>query len=469
MPNDWLNVLLILAVLLGLMLVLRRVQRRYSPHPELIRKLLHVSMGLITLSFPWLFHSALPVVTLAVLAVGWMALLKFYPPLRTQLGTVLGGVGRQSLGEIYFPISIALIFVLAQDDPLLYAIPMLLLTLADAVAAMIGVRYGRLHYKTADGQKTAEGSITFFMVAFFSAHVPLLLLSQTGRAETLLIAVILGLLVMLLEAIAWRGLDNLFIPLGGFLLLKTHLEMTVPDLLVRLVVTLVLVAFVLCWRKKTTLNDSALLGAALIGYLSWALGGWQWFIPPGILFVTYPLFVPWIDQQQTPLNDTERQMMLWLPTNPDAHPRQWERVHNIYSVLSVCAAGLLWLTLFVLLDRPELLYPYTLAYSANLAVVGVAGISPIRYWHPSRIGFLLRSILKAWAILALPMLIVIGFSHASLLYLGIALIGTAFAAIGYYLAQPLLRSLKSDLLAWICRPIFTWLGSLLCLIPLLLQ
>ncbi|HEY9699554.1 MAG TPA: hypothetical protein V6D10_20005 [Trichocoleus sp.] len=467
MPNDWLNVLSILTVLLGLMLVLRLIQRRYAPHPELIRKLLHVSMGLITLSFPWLFHSALPVVILAVLAVGWMGLLKFYAPLRDRLGSVLGGVGRQSLGEIYFPISIALIFVLAQSDPLLYIIPMLLLTLADAVAAIIGVRYGRLHYKTTDGQKSAEGSITFFMVAFFSAHVPLLLFSQTGRAETLLIAIILGLLVMLLEAIAWRGLDNLFIPLGGFLLLKTHLEMAVPDLLVRLFVTLALVAFVLCWRKKTTLNDSALLGVAFIGYLSWAVGGWQWFIPPGILFITYPLFVPWIDQHQSPLSDTERQMMLWLPTDPDTHPRQWERVHNIYSVLSVCAAGLLWLTLFVLLDRPEFLYPYTLAYSANLAVIGVAGISPVNYWHLSQIGFLLANILKAWVILALPMLCVIGISPVLLLHAGLILLGTMLAAIGYYLAQPLLRSLPTDLPAWSCRPIFALLGSLLCLLPLL--
>jgi hypothetical protein len=80
-----------------------------------------------------------------------------------------------------------------------------------------------------------------------------------------MIALILGLLVMLIEAIAWQGLDNLFIPLGGFILLRLYLALDALTLLVRLIVTIVLVTFVLCWRQRTTLNDSALLGTAFIG------------------------------------------------------------------------------------------------------------------------------------------------------------------------------------------------------------
>jgi phytol kinase len=468
MLNSWMNAGLVLTLLAGLMVGLRVYQRRCSPHPEVVRKLLHVPMGLLTLTFPWLFDSGLPVVMLATVAVGSLLMLRYYQPLHLRFGSVLGGVGRRSLGEIYFPIAVALLFVLVHGNALLFCIPMLILTLADAVAAVIGVRYGQIRYTTTDGQKSAEGSMAFFMVAFFSTHVPLLLVGNTGRAETLLIALILGLLVMLLEAIAWQGLDNLFIPIGGFILLRSHLSLSIADLLVRLAVTVILVGFVLCWRKRTTLNDSALLGAAFLGYLSWTLGGWRWLLPPMILLITYPLLVSWVDQQQTPLTPAEQKIMRWLPTAPGSQCRKWERIHNIYSVLSVCAAGLLWLLLFGIFDRSEFLYPYTLAFAANLAVVGVAGLSPMEYWHSSRFVMLMVYVLKSWLLMFVPLVAVVGVSQISIASTLFGLLGTALAAIAYYLTQPALRNHPTDTLSWICRALYTMLGSLLALLPLYL-
>jgi phytol kinase len=243
--NPWLAVALVLALLGGLIVGLRFYQRRYSPHPELVRKLLHVPMGLITLTFPWLFNSPIPVLILAGIAIVTLSILRLYQPLKQEFGSVLGSVERQSLGEIYFPISVALVFWFSRGHPLLFCIPMLILTLADAIAAIIGIRYGRLRYTTSDGYKSIEGSTAFFTIAFFSVCLPLLLLSDTGRTETLLVSLILGLLVMLLEAIAWRGIDNLLIPVGGFILLKAYLNMSIPNLSIHLILTLVLVIFFL--------------------------------------------------------------------------------------------------------------------------------------------------------------------------------------------------------------------------------
>ena len=73
--------------------------------------------------------------------------------------------------------------------------------------------------------------MAFFAVALLTVHVPLLLwVPAVGRAECLLIAVTLALLAMILEAIAWRGLDNLFVPLGSFVLLKAFIPMPAPAL-----------------------------------------------------------------------------------------------------------------------------------------------------------------------------------------------------------------------------------------------
>ncbi len=467
MLNPWLGIGLVLLLLGALTVGLRLYQHYASPHPELVRKLLHVPMGLITLSFPWLFDESWPVIVLALIAIAWLAALRLYAPLTQLLGSVLGGVKRRSLGEIYFPLSVGLLFLMADGDPLLYCIPMLILTLADAVAAVIGVRYGQFHYTTIDGQKSAEGSVTFFTIAFLSTHVPLLLLSNTGRAETLLIGLILGLLVMLLEAIAWQGLDNLFIPLGGFLLLKTHLMMDVPSLVTRLAVTIILVVFALCWRRQTTLNDSALLGAVFVGYLSWSVGGWRWLMAPLILFISYPLLIAWIKQREVPLTLAEQQVLSWVPVTSDHEDRQeWERVHNIYAVLSVTAAGLVWLFLFGTLNQPDFLYPYTLAFAANLAVIGIAGLSPVEYWKPTSLLLTLTYVLKGWLLLFAPFVVLEGISQFSVFCSLIALAGIALPAIAYYVTQPWLRQQPTDSLNWLCRAGYTVLGSLLGLVPI---
>jgi phytol kinase len=470
MLNPWLAIALVLIILLGLMVALRLVQYYFSPHPEVVRKLLHIPMGLLTLTFPWLFHTSFPVVLLAIFATAWLTLLRIYKPLRQTLGSVLGGVERRSLGELYFSIAVAILFVLSDGNAILFCIPMLILTLADAMAALVGVTYGKLHYAATDGQKSAEGSLAFFTLAFFSTHIPLLLATDTGRAESLLIAVIIGLLVMLLEAIAWLGLDNLFIPLGGFILLKTHLEMDVPALLLRLAITVVLVGLVLLWRQRTTLTDSALLGAIFVGYLSWLLGGWLWLVAPLVLLISYPFLIQRIDQEKTPLTPLERQVMIWLPTEPGSGQEgkrslQWERVHNIYAVLSVVAAGLLWLGLFSIFEQPKFIYPYTLSFAANLAVIGVAGLSPQHYWQRSNWLKVAVYILKGWLLTVTPLVIIQGWSFTSLAHAIWGLAGVALAAIAYYLTQPLLHQRPLDTMNWVCRAAYTTVGSLLALLP----
>src|SRR6185436_13798908 len=212
---------------------------------------------------------------------------KFYKP----LGAVVGGVDRDSLGDIYFPISVAIIFIaanrtstsLAHGRIILFFVPILILTLADAIAALVGVAYGAHRYTGIAGQKSTEGSLAFFLVAFLTTHIPLLLLTtdhQMAREKVLLISLTIGFLVMLLEGIAWRGLDNLLVPLGAFLLLHAYLRLGAPAIALRLVVALAWVGLVLSWRRRTSLNDAALLAAALVGYVASAIGGWQWVVPP---------------------------------------------------------------------------------------------------------------------------------------------------------------------------------------------
>jgi phytol kinase len=438
--NSWLNIPLVLLILGGLMLALRRWQRTARPNPELVRKLLHIPMGMVTLTFPWLFESVWQVAVLGGLAIAWLMTLRLYRPLAQGLGSVLGGVGRRSLGEVYFPLSVVILFALTPGQPLLYVIPILILALADAAAALVGTRYGQMRYVATEGYKSTEGSLSFFMATFFSVHVPLLLFSETGRPESLLIATILGLLVMLIEAIAWQGLDNLFIPLGSFLLLQTHLAMNTPALVARLVVLGALIGFLWLWRGHTTLNDGALLGAALVGYFCWSEGGWPWLLAPLTLVLCYPLLI-YRPTAQQPLSPAEKAVMLWQPTEDDS--QAWTRIHNVHAVLSVAAAGLLWL------------------FAVNLAIICVAGLSPVHYWSRRHQWQVVRHILLSWLLLFGPLFILQGASSGAIAAAWLGLVGTALGAIAFYRVQPLLQQHCTESLRWVYRALFTTLVSCL--------
>lgn len=448
MPSPWLGIGLVLAifsVLFGSLWLLRRFG---SPNPELTRKLLHIGMGLTTLSLPWLFNEAWPVVLLAGLSIITLLAMRLVPFLKESVGGVVAGVKRFSLGEVYFPLAVALLFVLFQRDSttspdrklMLYCIPLLLLTLADATAALIGTRYGQWRYPTADGEKSAEGSLGFFFSGFFSVHIPLLLFTDVGRAETLLIAVLLAWLSMMFEAIAWRGLDNLILPLVSYLLLKIYFGLDAADLVARLIVTGILSAFLLAYRTRSTLVGSGVLGAFLVGYISWALGGWHWLLPPFMLFITYTLLSP-----RTEANT--------------------QRIHNIDAVLSVCSAGLIWLFLAKMLDRPDFLFPYTLTFAANLAIIGIARL---RFDYPTMPAIWLLSIciVRGWLLVFLPYLLAEGTEDATWSSALLSLAGVAAAALAFYVTQPGIEDCPTDTPRWFRQGSYAALASLVGLVSL---
>jgi phytol kinase len=234
--NMWLSIGIELAVLVGLMGGLALYQRWQPLSPEASRKLFHIGGGLTTLTFPWAFASAWPVVLLALITVPSLLAVKYIRVFKGNLGSVLYRVDRTSFGEVYFPLSVCLLFVFARGNAALFLIPILILTLADPAAAVIGCRYGQLRYILIKGHKSVEGSAAFFLVAFPCTLLPLLLLTATSLLAAVLIAILVGLLVMLAEAVSWEGLDNLFIPICSFLLLSGLLHLNTLLLLLNLVI-----------------------------------------------------------------------------------------------------------------------------------------------------------------------------------------------------------------------------------------
>jgi phytol kinase len=230
MGDSWLGILLVMATfaaLFGLFSLIAPMLR-----PEVLRKGLHVTMGLTTLSFPWLFDSAWPVILVVLACTAAFIALHAGLPLLRRLADALSGIERASVGEFCFVAATALIFFLAADDPVLYCIPLLLLTLADAAAALVGTAYGRHRYATMWNYKSIEGSAAFFVVGFLCIALPLAWFTRANLFDAIAVAVLVALATTVLEAAIGGGFDNLFIPLGAFAAIKaTTLTQQQPEAL----------------------------------------------------------------------------------------------------------------------------------------------------------------------------------------------------------------------------------------------
>jgi phytol kinase len=420
--HAWLAIGLALGSFLALFGGLLLLTRLTSVPPEITRKMFHIGSGALTLTFPFLFHDTWPVLLLTGASALLVTATKFLPTVRDRFGGVANRVARPTLGEIYFPISVALLFSLTRGSaPLLFVVPILMLTFADATCALVGVRYGLTRYVGAS--KSVEGSVAFVAVAFLCVHVPLLLWSDVGRAESLIIAATLALLVMLLEGSAWRGLDNLFIPIGGYFLLRAYLPLDTAALVPRLVVTLVLVALIVFARRRTTLEDNSLVAGAFLCYVAWAVMGWPWLIGPLAIVVGYR----------------------WLSP---ATPNNSRRIHDVPAVLSVWAPAIGWLALARASGEAAMLFPYTVVFGAHLAMFGTSRLA-LQFPNTSLATLFWRAVVRSWTIVVVPYLAVTGAAASNLLG-AVGAIGAIAAGAALFVGvEPAIRDAPQTARRWL--------------------
>ena len=270
--------------------------------PEVGRKLVHISLGLYTLTFPFVFVAAWEVWATCLLAVGVFLLAR--GSLRESLGGGLHAVKRVSYGELLFAASVALLFWLkdghfissqqgkAHVGAVLYVLPILILTLCDAASAVVGSRYGKRVFRIEEGSKSVEGVVVFAVTAWLISLIVILLLApQVGRGEAVLLAFITAVFGALLEAASWRGLDNLFIPLGLYFLLANLLPFGVLDLaLVAGAFFIVLIAL-LRLTAGSGANRHVIAAGATLFFCIWTFSGPYSLITPGAAVAAYFLCV----------------------------------------------------------------------------------------------------------------------------------------------------------------------------------
>ncbi len=254
--------------------------RKLGATKEQTRKTAHVGSGLLAAAFPYIFGSPW---TVTIIAAGFFVVVAG----SRHFGQLQGvhGVDRVSYGAQAFPVVIAVLFWLTPGQPALYVIPIAVLAVSDAAAALVGTAYGTRHFRALGERRSLEGSTAFFVVTFIVVHVPLLLYNLTDRVDCVLIALAVAFLATCIEAISVRGLDNVFIPLGVWYALDGYLAGPSGEIHVRRIVFLAGAAiFGILLRRRGFLTRTAGIGFMLIAYAAWAMGDWYWVLPLGGAF-----------------------------------------------------------------------------------------------------------------------------------------------------------------------------------------
>lgn len=344
MAIEWTSILSIIVLLTFVLFIIKLLEKKISIDAETKRKLLHGTMGILMLTFPYIFKSVYSVGILGAIAIIILFILK-NTKLKKSLGTVLYSVNRESWGEIFFVISVFIIFYLSKGDKILYSIPILILTFADSAAALIGKKYGSKNVaKLNEDAKSIEGSFMFFMVAFMATLIPLLLWTNIGREETLIISTIIGFNVALIEMICHSGNDNLFIPLTTYAFLATHINLNADALKINLLILVGIFLFVSIINRVKSWSKLALIETIVIGYLTITLYGIYAVIPPLILFFSTMKFPKIRENEKNNLYDA--------------------RIIETNIIVGIAICGIVAITGL----KNEFFMIYALSYSMHLAI-----------------------------------------------------------------------------------------------------
>ena len=298
--------------LLGLVLWgVSRLAKIAKLEAELSRKLVHISLGLYCLSFPFVFEHTWEVAVTCALAVAMFMLARGM--MRDSLGAGLHSVKRTSYGELLFAVSVALLFWLKDGHHIalvngrhpmigaaLYIVPILILTLCDAASALVGSRYGRRLFQVEEGSKSVEGVVVFVVTAWLVSLMAFLLLTGVGRSEVILLSFITAAFAALLEAASWRGLDNLFIPLGLYFLLANLMHFGVPGLAIRAgIFFLALLAIIWLTPRAKADRHAVAIGFTLFFCIT-IFSGFESVLTPALAVALYFACVQWLKVERPP-------------------------------------------------------------------------------------------------------------------------------------------------------------------------
>lgn len=192
------------AVVFLILIFAEYLSRYKGVHSELTRKLVHILVGVFVAFWPFfLSWRQIQLLSLAFLVVVFLSIW-------LNIFKSIHAVERNVAGEVLFAMVVGILALLSTDE-WVFAAAMLHLSLADGMAAIIGVLWGdRNQYKVFGHIKSVAGTAAFFVT---SLCIMILYTAFSDASQSVTLLLWLPLVAALTENVAVSGTDNLVIPL----------------------------------------------------------------------------------------------------------------------------------------------------------------------------------------------------------------------------------------------------------------
>jgi len=220
--NENIKYYLLYAVAYGIILLLGEVIFRFLKGGSLwSRSFAHLTVGIISLPFPWLFTSHWWDLILSL-----QSSLVLWTSHRLRLLPSHHRIAGMSAGSYLFFASIYTCFIASSftGRKELFVVPMLVMTFSDVAAALVGRRYGRRtiqrRLSANTPYKTYEGSMAFFITAMVVAFLSIYCYMQWDLGSSIPMALTVALLTTPVEAFSPFGTDNFFVPFTVLIIMQ---------------------------------------------------------------------------------------------------------------------------------------------------------------------------------------------------------------------------------------------------------
>lgn len=222
MRSDWLALVISYVYVFAVIGVGEGLRKWRCYSTEFTRKLIHITVGMWTFGTVLLFqHWYFAIIPpLSFVATNYISY-------RGEIFKSVETGEKGNLGMVYFPISFAVIICLFWMRPNLLVASLMPMTWGDALAAILGRRYGQRKYSVLGFTRSMEGSLAMFLFSWLSIFLALLLLPSLGGVlslpkgwqTSLLYSLAVAAFATLVEALSPWHIDNLTVPLFSAALL----------------------------------------------------------------------------------------------------------------------------------------------------------------------------------------------------------------------------------------------------------
>ena len=201
-------------VVFAILVFAEYLSRYKGVHSELTRKIVHILTGTFVAFWPFfLSWRQIQLISLAFLIVIGISV-------RMNIFQSVHAVKRGVNGEFLFAIAIGLLAFLTTNR-WNFAASMLVLSIADGIAAIVGLVWGDDNsYKVFGHQKSIVGSLAFF---FATLGIMIVYAAFSGQEYSAVTIVWLPVFATVVENLSVQGADNIVLPLFVSLVLSSSL------------------------------------------------------------------------------------------------------------------------------------------------------------------------------------------------------------------------------------------------------